>query len=53
MLDIVPSYHCMKFQEKLMNQTWEMGKKANFGLNFGSFGLDLDPKILFRRFYLY
>ena len=24
---IVASYHCMQFQEKLMNQTWEDGKK--------------------------
>ena len=23
MLDIVASYHCMPFQGKLMNQTWE------------------------------
>ena len=27
MLDIVASYHCMQFQGKLMNQTWENGKK--------------------------
>ena len=25
MLDIIASYHCMKFQVKLMNQTWENG----------------------------
>ena len=27
MLDILASYHCMQFQEKLINQTWENGKK--------------------------
>ena len=27
MLDIVASYHCMQFQGKLINQTWENGKK--------------------------
>ena len=25
--NIVASYHCMQFQGKLMNQTWEQGKK--------------------------
>ena len=27
MLEIVASYHCMQFQGKLMNQTWENGQK--------------------------
>ena len=27
MLDIFASYHCMQLQGKLMNQTWENGKK--------------------------
>ena len=27
MLEIVASYHCMEFQGKLMNQTWENDKK--------------------------
>ena len=27
MLYIVASYHCMQFQGKLMNQTWENGEK--------------------------
>ena len=27
MLDIIASYHSMEFQGKLMNQTWENGKK--------------------------
>ena len=30
MLDIVAIYHCMQFQGKLMNQTWENGKKPSF-----------------------
>ena len=34
MLDIIASYHCMQFQVKLMNQTWEnekMGKNLVSG----------------------
>ena len=53
MLDIVASYHCMQFKEKLMNQTWENGEKTNFGPNFGVFDPNLGPKIFFRGFYLY
>ena len=30
-----------------MNQTWENGKKPNFGPNFGLFGPNLGPKIFF------
>ena len=26
MLEIVANYHCMQFQGKLMNQTWEIAK---------------------------
>ena len=42
-LDIVTSYHCMQFQVKLMNQTWENGKKPSFGTNFSPFGPNLGP----------
>ena len=35
MLYIVTSYHYMQFRGKLMNQTWENGKKPSFGPNFG------------------
>ena len=31
MLYIATSYHHMQFQGKLMNQTWENGKKLSFG----------------------
>ena len=38
MLDIVASYYHMEFQEKLMKQTWENGKKKlKFGPNFYPF----------------
>ena len=51
MLDIVASYHCMQFQGKLINQTWENGKnKTNFGPDFGLFGPNLGPKIFFKGF---
>ena len=53
MLDIIASYHCMNFQEKLMNQTWENGKKPSFGTDFGPFGPNLGTKIFFHEFYLY
>ena len=35
MLYIVVNYHCMQFQGKLMNQTWENDKKISFGIDFG------------------
>ena len=51
MLYIVASYHCMQFQGKLMNQTWENGQKPSFGKDFGllwpNFG---PPKIFVVRF---
>ena len=33
-----------------MNQTWENGKKTNFGSNFGP---NLGPQFFFRELYLY
>ena len=36
-----------------MNQTWENGKKLNFGPNFGSLGPNLGHPNFFREFYLY
>ena len=50
MLHIVASYHCMQFQRKLMNWTWENDKKPSFKPNFGPFGQNLDPKMLFVDF---
>ena len=44
----------MQFKRKLVNRTKENGKrKPNFGPNFGLFGPNLGPKIVFRGFYLY
>ena len=46
----------MQFIEKLMNQTWENGKKINFGPNFDLFGPHLSPHTppnFFCGFYLY
>ena len=48
-LEIVASYHCMLFQGKLMNLTWENYKKPSFGPGFGPFGPNLVPKIFFLR----
>ena len=37
-LDNAASYHCRQFQGKLINQTWENGKKISFGPDFDPFG---------------
>ena len=50
MLCIVESYHCMPFQGRLMNQTWENDQKPSFRADFGP---TLHPENFFRRFYLY
>ena len=47
MLEIVASYHCMHFQGKLLNQTWENCKKPNFGPNSGLFGQNFDHQFFF------
>ena len=49
MLEIVASYHCIQFQEKLTSQNWKNGKKPSFGTDFGHFGPNLGTKF----FYLY
>ena len=35
-----------------MHQTWENGKKPNFGTDFGLFNQNVDPQIFFGGFYL-
>ena len=40
----VASYHCMRFQGKLINQTWENSKNPSFTPNFGPFCSNLDPQ---------
>ena len=47
MLDIVPTYHPMQFQLKLMNQTWENGKNLILGLILAYLA---PPKILLLGF---
>ena len=47
MLYIVASYHCMRFQTKLTNQTWENDKKPSLGPDFVPFGPNLNPKYFF------
>ena len=46
MLDIVASYHFMQFQGKLMNQTFENGKKPSFGSDFGP---NSDRRFFFKK----
>ena len=41
------SFHCMRSQGKLMNQTWEIGKKSSFGPDFGPFGPNSDHQFFF------
>ena len=38
MLHIIIIYDCVKFQGKLVNQTWENGQKTSFGSDFGPSG---------------
>ena len=52
-LDIVTSCDCMQFYGKLMNPTWENGKKPSFGTDFGPFDPSLGPENFFHEFYLY
>ena len=52
-LEIIASYHYMQFQVKLMNQTWENGKKPSLRTNFGLFDPNLGQQKFFHRFYLY
>ena len=37
MLGINANYHCMQFQGKQMNQTWENSRKPSCGPDFGLF----------------
>ena len=46
MLNIIASFDCMQFQGKLMNQTWENGKKPGFGPDFDAFGQNLGRHFL-------
>ena len=50
MLEIVASYHCMLFQEKLMNQTWKNGKKLILGLILACSCPNLVTKNIFEGF---
>ena len=52
MLDIVASYHCMQFQGKLKNQTWENSKKPSFGPEFGPFCPNLGHQFFFSKTWL-
>ena len=47
MLYIVESYHCVQFQGKLMNQTWENGQRPIFGKDFGLFWPNFGPPKIF------
>ena len=46
MLDIIASYQYMQFQGKLMNQTWENGKKLSFGTILARLAPNLVPEAL-------
>ena len=43
----------MQFQGKLLAQTWENGKKAEFQADFSWFGPNLGLRNFFPEFYLY
>ena len=42
----------MQFQEKLMNQTWENGKKTSFGFDFDPFGPNSGHQFFFSKIWL-
>ena len=44
MLEIIASYHCMPFQEKLLNQTWQNGRKPSCRPDFGLFWPKFGPQ---------
>ena len=46
------SFHCMRSQGKLKNQTWEIGKKSSFGPDFGPFGPNSDHQFFFSKIWL-
>ena len=50
MLEIAASYHCMQFQGKPMNQTWENGRKSSVRLKFGPLRPKFSPKTFFVGF---
>ena len=49
MLDIVVSYHCIQFQEKLMIQTQENCGKPHFGPDLDPLGPNSGRKIFFSK----
>ena len=53
MLNAVASYHCMKFQGKLMNQTWKNSKKLAFKPDFDPFLPKYGPNIFSFFFFLW
>ena len=53
MLEIVESYHCMQFQGKLINQTWENDKKPSSRPNIDLFGPNSGPQIFFLKIWLF
>ena len=48
-LDILASYHCMQFQGKIINQTWENGKKPSFMTDFCPYGSNSGSQIFFKN----
>ena len=47
MLDIIATYHCIQFQGKLKNQTWEKVQQSSSGTNFSPFWPKFEPQKLF------
>ena len=50
MLETVTSYYCILFQEKVMNQTLENGKKLVFGLVFATLRPKFAPQEFLQEF---
>ena len=52
MLHVLASYHCMQFQRKIINQTWEYCKKISFEAGFGPFEQNSGREICFFNIWL-
>ena len=50
MLGIVPSYHCMQFEEKVMESKFEKRQKTSFQIQFWLVWPKFGPQFFFREF---
>ena len=49
-IELVPRHNPIQLIGKIKTQTWENGKKPNFGVDLGSFDPNLGPQFFFVGF---